>query len=274
VIFVGLLLAFAFIVLVNVLGGGPNYGQTEQLYTVTTAAGVETEMIATNSETRAKDRWLQGFTMHGTTALRYIRVDGPPATFQGESWHFLGKRNHNEQHVVIDLPVQVFMPFDEDLNIFAFTDGIEVVEVNAIWTYQKRPDKPQGFFYSQLINETIAGSNLKEDLPTLKTVAMALGRQKLMGTQIAGESQSVARMNLRSTLWGTVQEDEFEGDDGPWTPGSDTNIESDGIFMPLGDWWLADSRNYIPSVIGAAGDIWAVVYWRTENVPPQAVASA
>jgi len=271
-ILVGLILAIAVVLVVNALGVGAPYGEAVQLYSGVTVGGVETALTATNDASRAKNRFIQKITLKGSATTRYIRVQGPPATFQGQSWYILGKRDHTTQHIEFELPVQVFMPFDENLTVTAFDTGVNTVSASVSFTYNKVPWKQQGFFYTQLVNPTITGSTQGEDVATQKTVAMNLGDQTLMGMQCVGETQLTQRMNLRSSLWGPQQEDEFEDDDGPWCPGANSNFESDGVTVPLGEWKLADSRNYIPSVIGSAGDVWIVVHWQTATFPAIAAA--
>lgn len=254
-------------------GSGPPYGEATQLYTANVAgAGLETELLAVQSAERAKKRYIQGITMLGAN-LQELRITGPPATFNGESLHFLGKRDLRQQHVRYDWPLQMVLPDEEDLRMFAIQNAVGAEDDFAFlhYTYAPVPWKPIGYWYSQISNATIVGSNVAQDLVSKKTAALGQGNQTLVGMQLTGEGQVTQSVNVRSSLWGQVQEDEFQANNAPVAFGANNNFDADGIQLMGGNWVLSDSRLHIPSVIGDAGDIRHVMYWRTDQLPASAV---
>jgi len=254
-------------------GSGPPYGEATQFYTgVLAGADVEVQLttLQADASERAKKRYIQGFTVLSDTA-QVVRMTGPPATFNGQSIHWQGKRDLTTQNVYFELPVQMLLPDEEDLDFFANAFAAGTVHVMVDFTYQPIPNKPIGYMYSQISAETVTGgTDLPEPLAVRKTEALGQGYQTLLGMQICGEGQNIHQVTLQSALWGQYQEDQFQANNGPWAPGSQLNSESNGVSPILGNWVLSDSRAYTPNVIGDAGDVRLITYWQTAQLPSSA----
>jgi len=236
---------------------------------VSAPTGVETAMVAQDSPRRDRGFYIQAVSVEGAN-LRFVRLTGPPATFFSQSLHFLGKRNLNTQFVRQELPMQMWVPRDTDLEMFSLQDGIGVEDDNAFihCTYQKDPKKPVGFMYSQLQQMTIAaGSDVYQIIaPSLKVPSLGFNPHTLIAGQFVGRGVTAKRASLTSDRWGSSQTDVFVGTTDPGFMGASNNSESSGAESPTGKWLLSEEDTWITRVIASTGEVDLVTYWHSPAV--------
>jgi len=229
---------------------------------------VEIAMVSQDQAQRSRPFYIQEIHYTGDDILG-IRMAGPQATFFGQSLHFDIFRDGRDQVLKAKLPVQMKVVRQEDLQLFATNISLSAdVHVEIICTYVPLPGKPVGFMYSTLSSLVAAGPvDTPEDFPTIRVPALDLGLHTLIGGRAdgSGPGQDVLTLNLSADRWGKLQTDSFVRTNGPLFRGSTDGNDSDGIDMPIGEYKLEDSDDYIQSLSAVAGTVRVITYWKTDR---------